>query len=79
MAPNLLKNLSPSEKFVYEWQYRMLGGFGTSLAEAIARADSVNTAKIALGFPDEVSGIKRFQHEPGFWEGVQRKVSDAKQ
>jgi len=49
--------LIPAEKWVVKWQFRLLGDFGTALAEAITRADDNNLERIAKGFPDEVAGF----------------------
>jgi hypothetical protein len=56
----ILDEASPwtaGEKWVVKWQFRLLGDFGTALAEAICRADDTNLARIAKGFPDEVAGF----------------------
>jgi len=45
------------EKWVVKWQFRLLGDFQTSLAEAISKADDDNLKRIALGFPDQVQGF----------------------
>jgi hypothetical protein len=63
MKPDGLKKihdtqeLLPGEKkYIIDCQYRMGGSFSQALFEAIARADSQNRAKLALGFPEEVQG-----------------------
>ena len=69
-----LENPSKGELFVVEWQYRMLGGFFTGLAEIISRADAVNTEKLRKGFPDEVDAVKNYLNTPGWWEQLQEKA-----
>ena len=48
---------SLSDKWVIEWQYRLLGDFQTALAACIARADDENLALLAKGFPVQVKGF----------------------
>lgn len=67
-------DLTSAERFVYEWQHGMLGSFSHHLAEAIARADGPNAARLSLAFPDEVDGIKFFQNTPGWWEMVEERA-----
>lgn len=71
----MLSDLNPAERFAYEWQYGLLGGFSSALAEAIARADGLNRAKLAAVFPDEVLGIEFFQAKEGWWEDVEQKAN----
>ena len=70
-------HLDHYEAFIYLWQYRHLGGFYQSLAEAIARADTGNLERLAKGYPIEVEGYRRFANEPGWWSNVQRKILTA--
>lgn len=46
------------EKWIVKFQFRLLGGFGTALANAICAADENNLDRLALGFPEEVSGYR---------------------
>lgn len=69
-----LELLTPSERFIFDWQYRLAGDFKKALAEAIARADDGNLARLRLGFPDEVEGYLRFSRESGWWQGVENKM-----
>lgn len=39
------------EKFVLKWQWRMNGGFYTSLIETMCRADDENLGRLAMSFP----------------------------
>lgn len=68
------KDLTASESFIVEWQYRMLGDFKSALVQAIAKADHINTHKLSLGFPDEVEGYRRYTQEDGWWQEVQKKA-----
>ncbi len=42
------------EKWIIQWQFRLLGDFETALIDAITRADEGNLMKLALGFPMQV-------------------------
>jgi hypothetical protein len=67
-------NFAPGERFILEWQYRMLGGFHTALVEAICRADDGNLARLRMGFPNEVDAYLRFSREPGWWPDLQARA-----
>jgi hypothetical protein len=69
-----LANLTASELFIVEWQYRMLGDFKKGLIEAICRADEINLHKLSLGFPDEVEGYENYSRVDGWWRAVQEKA-----
>ncbi len=69
-----LDKLNKSEKFIFDWQYRLLGHFKTALIEAICRADDDNLEKLSLGFPDEVKGYINYAQTPGWWKEVQLKA-----
>lgn len=69
-----LADLTMSELFIVEWQYRVLGDFGKGLIEAICRADEINLHKLSLGFPDEVEGYKNYSRVDGWWKAVQEKA-----
>ena len=68
------RELTKGEKFVYEWQFDLLGSFNKSLAETIAKADIRNTIKLRLGFPDEVQAMQNFQNTKNWWEDLINKV-----
>ena len=69
-----LDKLDKSEKFILMWQYRMLEDFKKALIEAICQADDGNLYKLGLGFPDEVSGYKKYIYQEGWWKEVQLKA-----
>jgi hypothetical protein len=69
-----LDDLDPCERAVFEWQYRMAGGFKSALFDAISKADSGNLARLRLGFPTEVDGFLAFRDSEGWWQSVQHKV-----
>ena len=66
--------LDKSEQFIFDWQYRMLGGFKTSLIDTIARADKHNLSLLRLGFPDEVDGYLNFTRVDDWWQDVKIKA-----
>lgn len=65
-----ITNITPDEEELIQWQYKELGGFKAALWLAIARADTGNLARLAVGFPQEVAAYARFRDEPGYWEDV---------
>lgn len=71
-----LTNLTASELFIVEWQYKMFGDFKKGLIEAICRADETNLYKLSLGFPDEIEGYKNYAQVSGWWEAVQEKIGE---
>ena len=66
--------LTKGEKFIYDWQYDLLGSFNKSLAEAISRADGYNFSKLRLGFPNETDAMWNFQNTENWWEDLEDKV-----
>lgn len=72
----MYQDLTPSEKFVFEWQYRMAGGFNTMLAHLFCKADAGNFARLAAAFPVEAEGMEGYLHENKWWERVQMKALD---
>lgn len=74
MNTAIFKECTPGEKFIIEWQYGMLGGFKSALMDAISRADEGNLAKLAIGFPDEVFGFRKFSRDENWWPDLQKKA-----
>ncbi len=70
----LFKELTPEEDWIVQWQYRYVGDFHKALFEAICMADEKNLDKLTLGFPDEVSGYKKYTCQQGWWQEVKRKI-----
>lgn len=68
-----LDNLTKGERFIFEWQYGMSGGFMRALARVITLADDINLARLAKGFPEEVKACKKFFYEEDWWERVVEK------
>lgn len=61
------------EKFIINWQYRQLGSFKFTLAEAMARADKKNLSAFAKGFPEEAEAMTKFKLETNWWDNVNRR------
>ena len=72
-----ISNLTDGEVELVKWQYRLHGGFNTTLWSAIAQADEGNLARLRRGFPDEVNAYLRFSREGGYWEDVQSRAGVA--
>ena len=69
-----LGELTKGERFIVDWQYHLAGSFCTVLARAISAADTINLAKLALGFPEEVKAFVAFSTEEDWWPNLQKKV-----
>ena len=65
--------MTREEQFIYDWQYRRLGGFRSALINAIKVADQGNRKLLGRGFPDEVGGYKKYSEVPGWWDEVEAK------
>ncbi len=48
-------------KMAVRWQYGMYGDFFTALFQLLARADEINFAKLALGFPAEAEAVRQWR------------------
>lgn len=67
--------ISKAEReFMYYYTGRA-GSFMMALFDAIQKADSVNQAKLSLGFPEEVRVAQRFRSEEGYFEDLQRRFN----
>ena len=67
------EELTPEEGWIIRWQYRHLGHFHKALFEAICAADKENLDRLSLGFPDEISGYRKYTRQAGWWKKVQKK------
>ena len=68
------EELTPEEDWIVQWQYGYLDGFHEALFRAICQADEENLDRLSLGFPDEVSGYKKYIRQEGWWKEVQGKI-----
>lgn len=56
------KDFDASDKWVVRWQFGLLDlDFEKPLAEAIVAADEDNLQRLWLGFPTQVTGIRRWR------------------
>jgi len=67
--------LTPGEKFIVKWQFRLLGDFGKALIEAIMRADDDNLERLVMGFPLEVEAYKHYAETLGWWADVKKRAN----
>jgi len=51
-----------ADKWVVKWQFGQLGGFYSALFDAIKQADGSNLNRLALGFPEQVEGFRRWAY-----------------
>jgi len=70
------KDLTVSEKAVYDWQMGIQGGFKKALFQAMTRADGENLYKLSLGFPEEVAGYRYYTSISGWWNAVRAKAEN---
>lgn len=71
--------LNAEERAVMRWQYDILGGFESTLWDAITRADGHNLEALGKGFPDEVNGYKKFTSVSGWWHEVLERAFNSKE
>jgi len=74
MKLNEYTEITKGDQFVWDWQYRMLGGFMAKLADCIAHADTSNQKRLVKAFPEEAQAIIDFQSKKGYWTSVERKM-----
>lgn len=66
--------MTEGERNLCEWQFGLSkGSFFGFLFEALGHADSINTARIGAGFPEEAMAYHRFANESDYWETLQKK------
>ena len=65
---------TPEEDWIAKWQYGYLEDFHKALFDAICAADEGNLDRLSLGFPDEVSGYRKYTRQAGWWKEVQKKI-----
>jgi hypothetical protein len=54
----------------------MSGSFMEKLISTIQRADTINQGKLAMGFPELVGVVRRYQSEPGYWEDLVERFNE---
>jgi hypothetical protein len=54
----------------------MSGSFMEKLISTIQNADTINQAKLAMGFPELVGVVRRFRGEAGYWEDLVERFNE---
>ena len=70
--------LSKGEKFIWEWQYRRLGGFDSLIAQALAKADNSNLKRLKKAFPEYTKAMINFHTKDNWWADVESRAEDLK-
>lgn len=55
-------DFTAGEKSLVEWQFRLHGDFWSALWLAISKADALNQARLAAGFPGEVEAYREWAY-----------------
>ena len=73
VAKTLLKgeSLSLGERHLFDWYYKVAGGFFGSLFDLMSHADSENLQKLSKAFPEEVEAFMNYRNVPGYFEALQ--------
>jgi len=66
--------ITPGERFIYEWQYGQLSHFKEALVELLMRADADNLEKMKKAFPDETEAFINYRNIPDWWPSVTEKL-----
>ena len=66
-------SISNAEREFMFYKIGTCGSFHKALIDTIFRADHINQAKLALGFPEDVEVVQRFQNEAGYWEDLRQR------
>jgi len=69
-STNLKTSIAVYGAIIYRWRSNTAGMFTTHLMNAIAAADSVNTALLYKAYPDEVLAYTMYTNVHGWWEAV---------
>ena len=67
-----METISKAERDFMYYRTGRAGSFTMALFDAIQKADSVNQAKLSLGFPEEVRVAQRFRSEEGYFEYLEK-------
>ena len=69
--------LTEAEVKFMHYKLGILGSGMTALIEAIWKLDTINRAKIGLGYPDLVEVCNRYNNEVGYWEDLQQRFKES--
>ena len=67
--------LTTAEKELYRIVRYGGDSFKVKLFELICKADIDNQERLAMGFPEFVEIVRRYQNERGYWEALERDMS----
>jgi hypothetical protein len=65
-------NLTATEKELYHVVRHGGNSFKVKLFELICKADIDNQERLAMGFPEFVKAVKRYQNESGYWDKIRK-------
>lgn len=71
-----IEDLTPDEKFIWEWQRGRASDFYRLLIKLIMRADVQNLERLRLGFPYEVEGYVSYHMIPGWWSDLEARMDE---
>jgi hypothetical protein len=60
--------MNDGERKFCDFQYGRTGGFYRALFDTAFRADSMNQARLAAGFPEEIKAVWDYQNTDGYWD-----------
>jgi hypothetical protein len=72
-----MEEITNAEREFMFYKAGTAGSFHTALIETIMKADIRNQARLALGFPEDVQVVQRFQNESGYWEDLRARWQQA--
>jgi len=67
--------MTEAESRLCDWQYGRSGSFFEALFELMGRADGVNLARLAAGFPEEAEAFRRYRTEEEYWPALRKEYS----
>ena len=62
--------ITPAENLFVEFKRGYTGSGYTALINAIFALDTPNRSKIALGYPELVEVVNKYNYEKGYWEDL---------
>lgn len=74
MNHEVYMSLNDGERALVEWQYRMAGGFTTSLFELMSQADNSNLNRLSRAFPEHVAAFRDYAHERNWWTDLRNRL-----
>jgi len=72
--PEPAARYTPEEVFILDWKSNRLGGFSSTLFDAISLADHRNLERLRAGFPVEVQAFLNYSRTEGWYDRLQAKA-----